>query len=140
MNNRKTLLSFVIGVITAFSVAAVTWTPGTGNFSVRTGATNSVTEPALISTTSNTVAFEATVSSGGPENVRLRLLQNVGTVPVLYRLGGTASASAYHGVLAPCSTARDGLGSVVNLTAWRGSVSIAVESGTGVVSTVEIVQ
>lgn len=137
--NTKAMMAFLAGVAVALSVAAVTWTPSTGTGSVVGGTTNLVSEPTLISTTSNAVAFTATESSGGIENKRIRVLQNVGTVPVLYRLGGTAAADNYHGVLAPCTAARDGLGSVVDLSAWRGSVSIAVESGTGEVAAIEIV-
>ncbi len=76
----------------------------------------------------------------GNENYHLRLIQNVGTVPVLYSLGSTASSTNYHGVLAAGLNARDGLGSIVDLSNWKGSVSIAVESGTGSVATLDLIR
>lgn len=139
-DHKRTVLAFFLGICVVLSLGAVTWVPGGGNYGTQNGATNSVSSPTIVSTTSNTVALAANVTAGGYENVRLRLIQNIGTVPVLYCLGGTASASNYHGVLAPGIAARDGLGSVLDLTSWKGSVSVAVESGTGSVSTVEVIR
>lgn len=68
----------------------------------------------------------------------VRTLQNVGTTPVLYALGSTVATTNYHGVLAAGTDARDGLGSLVDLSNWRGSVSVMCESGSGTVVTIEI--
>lgn len=139
--SKAILVGLTAGLLVNVIALTLAWTPSTGVFSVSGGVTNQVSAATnIISTTSNAVAMPACASTGGPESVRLRLLQNVGLVPVLYCLGGTASAANYHGVLAPGLAVRDGLGSVVNLTAWRGSVSIAVESGTGTVVAVEVVK
>lgn len=137
--SKLTLVGFIAGVLVTFSIGAVSWTASTGSHSTVGGVVNQVSEPVIISTTTNAVVFDATVSTG-PENTRTRTVQNVGTVPVLYRLGGTASDTEYHGVLAPGSAARDGLGSVLDVSTWRGSVSIAVESGTGVVVATEVIK
>ena len=137
--SKVALLAFTVGALVTLSIAAVSWTASTGSHSYVGGTQNMVTEPVIISTTTNAVVFDATVSTG-PERIRQRTIQNVGTVAVLYRLGGTASDTEYHGVLAPGSAARDGLGSVLDVSNWRGTVSIAVESGTGVVVATEVIK
>jgi hypothetical protein len=137
--NQSTVLGFTLGILLLVSLGAVTWTPSGGNYGVVGGVTNAAAMSPVITTTSNTVALAATASTGGPERLRVRTLQNIGTVPVMYAYGSTASTTNLNGVLAPGSAARDGYGSMLYLDTWRGSVSIAVESGTGVVATGEVI-
>jgi hypothetical protein len=129
-------IGFVIGITLLISRG----TTYTGSGWSSGGATNIVSDPSIISTTSNALALVTITNTWGNENIHKRTIQNVGTVPVLYCLGTTASATNYHGVLAPGSVARDGLGSVLDVSTWRGSVSVAVESGTGVVAAFELIK
>lgn len=70
-----------------------------------------------------------------------RFVQNNGTVPVLYAINYTnVSATAYHGILAPGVSLRDGLGSVVDLSAVRFPVSFRTESGSSEISIIEMKQ
>ena len=103
-----------------------------------TSATVSAPNLVAVSTTATTAILARTNDPAG--HSFLRVMQNVGTVPVLYALGSTVAVTNYHGVLAPCSAARDGLGSLVDLSYWRGTVSVMCESGSGTVSAVEILK
>jgi len=119
------------------SVQATTWVTAGTNLTA-----NVVSAASLGSTTTNAVALPYADTTGltAAENLRVRFIQNVGTVPLLYCLGGTASVTNYHGIIAAGTVARDGLGSVAHLENWRGSVSVAVESGTGAWVAVEVVK
>ena len=60
----------------------------------------------------------------------IRTLTNIGTVAVLWRIGGTPSIDSYHGVLKACSAVNDGTGGSVDLSRFFGDVYIAPITGT----------
>lgn len=91
-----------------------------------------------------------TTSSTVPVNTDLRsecspaflLLQNVGTVPVFYRLTlqndapnscNTASGK-YTGILAAGSSDEDGTGGVITFAGYTGGLAFCTKSGTGKVN------
>ncbi len=92
------------------------------------GSTNIVTLFAL-----NTAEFDG--------RTILRTVQNTGLCPVLYSINTTnISTTNYHGVLAGGSAARDGLGSVLDLSNIPFPVSFYTETATGVLAVVELTQ
>ena len=99
-----------------------------------------VTAPQLTTVTTNAQTLFTERESPQNGRVLIRTLQNTGTTPVLYALNSTASATNYHGILAAGLVVRDGLGSVVDLSNWRGTVSVVTETGTSVVSVFELTQ
>jgi N-methylhydantoinase B/oxoprolinase/acetone carboxylase alpha subunit len=88
-----------------------------------------------VSTVAATIPAVANVGNGKLK----RVLQNQGTQAVLYSLGGTASATNYHGTLAGGTGAKDGKGGSVDLSDWPGAVSVITEASTSVVSVQEII-
>jgi len=71
----------------------------------------------------------------------LRTVQNTGICPVLYSINTTnVSTTNYHGILACGSAARDGLGSVLDLSNIPFPVSFYTETATGVLAVVELTQ
>lgn len=124
-------LGLVAGSLIYFTLGAVLTGPSSETVStpiilnaISTGATN------ILATRTNDPAGRTL----------FRTLQNVSTIPVLYALGTNASLSNYHGILPPGTTNRDGRGLVVDISPWRGPVSIVTESGTGTVSAVELLK
>lgn len=61
--------------------------------------------------------------------VSIRTLANVGTVAVMWRIGGTPTTDSFHGVLGAGNTANDGFGGTVDLSRFRGNVYIAPITG-----------
>ena len=77
-----------------------------------------VVDPATI-VTQNGEVFNDT------EGVCLRFMQNCGTVPVKYLISNEdAAADKFHGIIAGGSVVDDGLGSIVDLSRFKGRVSI----------------
>ena len=72
------------------------------------------------------------------DNRHTLLIQNVGTEPVLLNLGGTASTSAYHIVLAEDSGAREGAGGAVEIDQFIGEIYAIVEANTSVLAITEL--
>jgi len=100
----------------------------------------SVVAPQIVTVT-GTAQYVFTASDVRTQGrVFVRTIQNTGTSPVLYAIGSVASASSYHGVIAAGSTARDGLGSVVDLSRFPGRVPVVTESGTSTICLVELQQ
>lgn len=56
--------------------------------------------------------------------VALRFLQNCGTNAIYVAIGSAASSTNFHFILAGGSAADDGLGSIVDVSKYKGSVSI----------------
>ena len=93
-----------------------------------------------------------TATSTQPVNTDLRsecspaflLLQNVGTVPIFYRLtigplNDAPSSCAdedgkYTGILAAGSSSRDGTGGVITFAGYTGGLTFCTASGTGKVN------
>lgn len=103
---------------------------------------NAVSSPLLVTATAtNVVTLFSTNASRTAGRVLLRTVQNVGTVPVLYLIGSTnVSATNYHGVLAGGAAARDGLGSLLDLSRAPWPVSFQCESNSTVLCGVELTQ
>ena len=90
-----------------------------------------------------------TTSSTAPSNTSLKtmsspaflLLQNVGTVPIFYRLTTDADSATcttasgnYTGILAACTADEDGTCGVISFAGYTGGLSFVVASGTGKVN------
>lgn len=58
------------------------------------------------------------------EGVAMRFMQNCGLEPVKVCIGDTATADVFHFILAGCSAVDDGLGSIVDVSKYKGKVSI----------------
>lgn len=64
-------------------------------------------------------------------NGSLKFLQNCAVAPLLYKIGSAPlSNDDFHGILAGCSAQDDGLGSVVNLSAFQQSIWVKAQTGT----------
>jgi hypothetical protein len=130
--------SFVYSAI--FVACLLVWNL-TGQPFVRVDAlsTNVVAPHVVTVTTDAQYVFTAsTVRADG--RVIARVIQNTGTVPVLYAIGSVASTTSYHGILAGGNAIRDGLGSVVDLSKYSGQVSLITASGSSTVCLVELQQ
>jgi hypothetical protein len=138
MKIRKTLV-VGIGLLIGAAMAAI----GQSYVKVQQGA-EGVSAPALVTVTNTsvvTVFGSTTNDSVTAGRVLFRSIQNVGTVPILYRINSTnVSVTNYHGVIAGGTTNRDGLGSVLDLSRIRWPVSLRTEGGGGQVSVVELTQ
>lgn len=99
-----------------------------------------VTAPNIVSVTNTPVNAFASHTNDWAGRQVIRVMQNTGTQPVLYALGSTCATTNYHGVLAAGNATRDGLGSIVNLSSWKGSVSVMCETSSGTVVTMEILK
>jgi hypothetical protein len=131
----KTILPTILGLILAsaiyFGIAATITGP----------AGESLSTPIVTNAVSGSATTILTNRVGDPAGYTLvRTLQNVGTVAVLYALGTNASTSSYHGILRGGTTNRDGTGGTVDLSHWRGLVTIITEGGTGTVSATELLK
>ena len=89
-------------------------------------------------------------SSTVPVNTDLRsecspaflLLQNVGTVPVYYRLtllndapnSCSTASGKYTGILAACTSDEDGTGGAITFAGYTGGLAFCTASGTGKVN------
>jgi len=91
-----------------------------------------------VSTGSTTLSATATESTPA-----FLMLQNVGTVPVYFRLTENASSSSgycttadqkYSGILAAGSADYDGTGGVMTFSGYTGGIAFTVASGTGKVN------
>ncbi len=94
--------------------------------------------------------LSVTTSSTAPANTDLReecapaftLIQNVGTVPVFYRLalqldapnGCSTASGKYTGILAAGDADKDGTGGVITLAGYTGGLAFITASGTGKVN------
>jgi len=94
--------------------------------------------------------LSVTTSSTAPANTDLReecapafaLIQNVGTVPVFYRLslqhdgpnGCSTVSGKYSGILAAGDADKDGTGGVMTFSGYTGGLAFTVASGTGKVN------
>ena len=98
-----------------------------------------------------TTNIELSVSTGNNYNSATQeetppaflMLQNVGTVPVFYRLSSNASISSegcttasgkYTGILAAGDADEDGTGGVMTFAGYTGGLAFTVASGTGKVN------
>lgn len=61
--------------------------------------------------------------------VAIRAMQNCCAFPVKYAINQTVTANSFHGILAACSATDDGLGSYVDLSKFRGYVSVLATGG-----------
>tara|TARA_R110001583_G_scaffold573_2_gene5177 strand:+ start:628 stop:990 length:363 start_codon:yes stop_codon:yes gene_type:complete len=94
---------------------------------------------------------ELTVSTGSGSVTELNtestpaflMLQNVGTVPVFYRLSANAASSdyfcttadtKYSGILAAGDADKDGTGGVMTFAGYTGGLAFTVASGSGKVN------
>ena len=90
-----------------------------------------------------------TTSSTAPSNTSLKtmsspaflLLQNVGTVPIFYRLTTDADSATcttasgnYTGILAACTSDEDGSGTAISFSGYTGGLAFCTMSGTGKVN------
>ncbi len=69
------------------------------------------------------------------------LVQYVGTLPVVYRLGNVTAGEVcaktsgnYTGILAACTSDEDGTGGVISFSGYIDGLSFVVASGTGKVN------
>lgn len=99
-----------------------------------------INTPAPITVGTEPVTIMTERISGAQGRVLVRTVQNTGTVPVLFAIGSTVSATTYHGVLAGGAVAKDGLGSILDLSNWRGTVSFMTESGETTLAPMEMTQ
>lgn len=134
----------LIGILATFSLTALSviaadatyYFSGTKNISQV--ATVTAKAPQLLTITAVATSVPAMTNSLFGATVT-RTIQNCGTVPIYYCLGGTASSTNYHGILAGGVAEKDGLGSVVNISAWPGAVSLKTEAGTATVVITELI-
>ena len=91
-----------------------------------------------VSTSNNYLTATATESTPA-----FLMLQNVGTVPVFYRLSANAASSDYYcttadtkysGILAAGSADYDGTGGVMTFAGYTGGLAFTVASGSGKVN------
>lgn len=102
---------------------------------------DTVAAPYVTNVSTTVITLFSTNKSELNGRVLVRTVQNNGTTPVLYAINFTnVSATAYHGIIAPGVASRDGLGSVLDLSAIRYPVSFRTESGSSEISIVEIRQ
>lgn len=84
----------------------------------------------------NAGAGPFTIPTGGGRIVGKRFLQNCGITALKYKIirsnisQDKVSTNDFHGVLAACAAQDDGLGSQIDLSNIRGSISVMVDSGT----------
>lgn len=76
-----------------------------------------------VASTANTPILEA------KNGVAKRSLHNVGTTVVVWKVGGVPTVDDYHGVLAAGSAANDGLGSLQDLSDFKGDIYIISLTG-----------
>lgn len=120
--------------------AAPPFTANYGAFVRLNHLATDVSSPSVITVTTNAQTLFSERLSGSDGRVLLRTMQNTGTKAVIFAIGSTVSLTNYHGILAAGSVARDGLGSVVDLRNWRGTISVMTETGTSTVSLMEMIQ
>ena len=65
-------------------------------------------------------------------------LQNCGTEPCIFRLGGTVSTAAYSFVLSDGTAARDGLGASITIENYTGAITGICEANDTTISVLEI--
>lgn len=63
------------------------------------------------------------------DNVGFRYLQNCCAFPVKYAIDTDAAAESFHGILAACVATDDGLGSGVDLSKFKGRISVMAIGG-----------
>ena len=95
---------------------------------------------ATIAATPKTVATSNTVVISANTKRQYVILQNVGTNPVLLRLGAAASAANYNYVLSKGTGAKDGLGGELKLTNYQGAIHGITEASSTVISITEMVK
>jgi len=93
--------------------------------------------------------LSVSTSSTAPSNTALKtesspaflLLQNVGTVPVFYRLTSDADSATcttasgnYTGILAASTSDEDGTGTTATFSGYTGGLAFCTKSGTGKVN------
>lgn len=134
---RKLAFVVIAGglLIAAWSLFAQQFT----RINITAYAASAPTNIVAVSTTPTAIFSSNTSLDQG--RVLMRTVQNVGTVAVLYSINSTnVSSSAYHGVIAAGSVARDGIGSVLDLARVPFPIYVATESGTSSVVAVELTQ
>ena len=97
------------------------------------------TNEELSVTTSNTVPANASLKTESAP--AFLLLQNVGTVPVFYRLTAdadyatcTTASGNYTGILAASTSDEDGTGGIITFAGYTGGLAFCTASGTGKVN------
>lgn len=97
------------------------------------------TNEELSVTTANTVPTNTSLKTESAP--AFLLLQNVGTVPVFYRLSADADSATcttasgnYTGILAAGAADEDGTGGVMTFSGYTGGLAFTVASGTGKVN------
>ena len=97
------------------------------------------TNEELSVTTSNTVPANASLKTESAP--AFLLLQNVGTVPVFYRLTADADSATcttasgnYTGILAASTSDEAGTGGIITFAGYTGGLAFCTKSGTGKVN------
>jgi hypothetical protein len=140
-----------IGIAIALTavLTALTLTSAIAQPSVKIQQKAAAYSGVLLTTVTNTAATSIWTTnnlSSTDGRVLYRSLQNVGTNTVLYLIvspGMTATNAAttnYTGVLSAGSAIRDGLGGKVDLSQVPWKVSLITETGSSVVTAVELTQ
>lgn len=62
-------------------------------------------------------------------NQAVKTIENCGTTPVYWKIGGLPSAGSFHGVLKACTANDDGTGGFVDLSRVPGDIWIAPTTG-----------
>lgn len=128
-------------IITAIGLVALTIWAQPGPLTRINHLAYSVSSPSLVTVTTTAQTVFTANATQDVGRVLVRTIQNTGTVPILYRIGTSdASAAAYHGVIAAGSVAKDGLGSILDLSKVPFPVSLITESSTSVAALVELTQ
>ena len=97
------------------------------------------TNEELSVSTSNTVPSNTALKTEA--SPAFLLLQNVGTVPIFYRLTKdadtdtcTTAGGNYTGILAACTSDEDGSGTAISFSGYTGGLAFCTKSGTGKVN------
>ena len=136
--NRILGIIGLLGLTALYALPADTtfYYSGTQNISQVHTVTAKV--PRLVTVTNGPVSVAAMTSSLFGATVT-RTIQNCGTNAILYCLGGTVATTNYHGAIAGGNAVRDGLGSVLEISKWPGTVSMMTENGTATAAVTELI-
>lgn len=85
-----------------------------------------IVEPPRIVAANDGVAVDAFIAEDGGA---LRVLQNCCIYPIKYAVDTDVAAESFHGILAGCTAQDDGLGSVVDLSRFKGRISVMATGG-----------
>jgi len=96
-------------------------------------APNNFAGGALVSNTSLLVFDNVSSTTIRRSAAKIRL-QNNGTTVIKWAINTPVSANAYHGILAACASAEDGLGSILALDGFVGQLYLFSVGGVGAAS------